>query len=292
MSTIARTTGRVSGLAASAIVSAARSPSLLYHELRDVYRAGDTTPDVFTEMTLTEHLRELRQRIMTTVVALIPAFILGFYWARPILDDISVKANATSGMDVRSPTEPLMLTFKIALYVAVALGMPVIVYEFVAFLAPGMTRREKRVLFAALPFIAVLFLSGAGYGYFIAAPQALHFLSGWNTKAFLWQPDGPEIISFFMALMLGLGFAFQLPIIMFVLAKIGIVPTSRMRKWRRYAILVNTVAAAVITPSTDPFNMMLVAVPLYLLYELGIIISSAFAKTSIRSAAAAASTRT
>ena len=239
-------------------------------------------PDVFDEMTLQEHLEELRDRIMKMVIAIVPAFLFGFFIAGRILTDISNKANSVSGLDVKSPTETLTLTFKIALYVAIAICMPVIVYQIVSFLAPGMTRREKRVLFSALPFTTILFAIGVYYGYFVAAPRALYFLSTWNTTAFDWNPDGNETVSFFMTLMIGLGLAFQLPVIMFIVAKIGVITPRQMRKWRRYAFMLLLVAAAIITPSTDPYNMAIVAIPLIILYEFGIIISSIFAKTGLR----------
>lgn len=241
-------------------------------------------PDVFEEMTLQEHLVELRDRIMKMVIAIVPAFIFGFVIQRQILQDIRQKANAVEGLDVLNPTDTLTLSFKVALYVAIAITMPVIVYQFVAFLAPGMTRKEKRILFSALPFVTILFAAGVYYGYAIAAPRALYFLSTWNTEAFDWQPDGNQTVSFFLTLMIGLGLAFQLPVIMFILAKIGIAGPKEMRKWRKYAFLGLLIVSAIITPSTDPFNMAIVAIPLVILYEAGIIISSIFAKTGIRNA--------
>jgi sec-independent protein translocase protein TatC len=239
-------------------------------------------PDVFEEMTLQEHLEELRDRIMKMVIAIVPAFLFGFFIAGRVLHDITEKANAVDGMDVKSPTDTLTLTFKIALYVAIAICMPIIVYQVVAFLAPGLTRKEKRLLFSALPFVTILFAIGVYYGYFIAAPRALYFLSNWNTDAFNWQPDGNETVSFFMTLMIGLGLAFQLPVIMFIVAKIGVITPKMMRKWRKYAFMLLMVAAAIITPSTDPYNMAVVAIPLIILYEFGIIISTIFAKTTMR----------
>lgn len=239
-------------------------------------------PDVFEEMTLQQHLEELRDRILKMVVAIVPTFLFGFFIAGRILTDISSKANTVSGLDVKSPTDTLTLTFKIALYVAIAICMPIIVYQLVAFLAPGMTRKEKRVLFTALPFTTILFAVGVYYGYFIAAPRALYFLSNWNNNAFDWNPNGNETVSFFMTLMIGLGLAFQLPVIMFIVAKIGIFSPKQMRKMRKYAFILLLVASAIITPSTDPYNMAIVAIPLIVLYELGIIIASIFAKTGLR----------
>jgi sec-independent protein translocase protein TatC len=240
-------------------------------------------PDVFEEMTLQEHLEELRDRILKMVIAIVPTFLFGFFIAGRILEDIRGKANAIDGLDVKSPTDTLTLTFKIGLYVAICICMPIIVYQIVAFLAPGMTRKEKRILFTALPFTTILFALGVYYGYFIAAPRALYFLSTWNTGAFDWNPDGNETVSFFLTLMVGLGLAFQLPVVMFIVAKIGVITPKQMRKWRKYAFMLLLVAAAIITPSTDPYNMAIVAIPLIILYEVGIIISSIFAKTGLRS---------
>lgn len=243
-------------------------------------------PDVFEEMTLQEHLEELRDRIMKMVLAIVPAFIFGFIIQGRILVDIREKAHAVDGLQNLSPTDPLTLSFKVALYVALAITMPIIVYQFIAFLAPGMTRKEKRFLFMSLPFVTILFILGVYYGYFIAAPRALYFLSNWNKDVFNWQPTGNDTVSFFLTLMIGLGLAFQLPVIMFVLSKLGIARPDQMRKWRKYAFLLLMVAAAIITPSTDPYNMAVVAVPLVVLYEVGIIISSLFAKKTVSGRAA------
>lgn len=262
---------------------AARDPLKPVRAVHDIYRPGEEDiPEVFEEMTLSEHLIELRDRIMKVVIALVLAMIVGFYFSSGILNDLKDKSNSIDGMDVRSPTDPLTLTFKISFYVALSIIMPLIVYQVVAFLSPGLTRKEKRVLFAALPFVSILFIGGVAYGYFVAAPRALHFLSTWNIGAFNWQPDGPEVLTFFLTLMIGLGLAFQLPVIMFILAKIGIVSSQKMRQWRKYAYLILCILAAVITPSTDPFNMGIVAIPLIVLYEFGLVITRVFAKTSLR----------
>ena len=245
-------------------------------------------PEVFEEMTLQEHLEELRDRILKMVFAIVPAFIFGFLIQGRIIADIQEKANALEGLDVKAPTDTLTMSFKVALYVAIAICMPIIVYQVVAFLAPGLTRKEKRILYSSLPFVSILFALGVYYGYFIAAPRALYFLSNWNEGAIDWNPDANETVSFFLTLMIGLGLAFQLPVIMFIVAKIGIAGPREMRKWRKYAFMLLLVASAIITPSTDPYNMAIVAIPLIALYEVGIIISSIFAKTGLRNAGSSA----
>ena len=244
-----------------------------------------TTPDVFDEMTLQEHLIELRDRIMKICIGIGIAFVFGAIGSRFLLEQMMIHAQLEgTGFDIRSPTEPLTLYFKVALYIALAITMPLIVYQIISFLAPGLTSKEKRVVYGSLPFVSILFIAGVAYGYFVAAPRALLFLSGFLSDIFDWNPDGAEILSFFLTLMIGLGIAFQLPVIMFVLAKIGIVSAKKMREWRRYAYLMLVIVAAVITPSTDPINMAIVAIPLVILYEAGVIISSIFAKTGLRNA--------
>jgi sec-independent protein translocase protein TatC len=138
----------------------------------------------------------------------------------------------------------------------------------------------------SLPFVTLLFLGGAGYGFFFAAPRALTFLSGFMSDIYEWSPEGNQIVTFYLTLMIGLGLAFQLPIIMFLLAKLGVASPQKMRGFRKYAILILLIVSAVITPSTDPFNMAIVAVPLLILYEAGIVISMLFAKRPIEVAKA------
>lgn len=241
-------------------------------------------PDIFEEMTLQEHLGELASRIKKMVIGIIAGFILGAILVGPILDQISEAAQVEEGLDIRSPSDPVIIFFRIALYVAVGITLPNIIYQLVAFLAPGLTRKEKRVLFTSLPFMSLLFIGGVSYAYFFAIPRALDFLSDFLGDYLAWQIDAQETLSFYLALMMGLGIAFQLPVIMFVLAKIGIVSPANMRAWRKFAFLGIVIAAAIITPTTDPINLALVVVPLVILYEAGIIISMIFAKTSLRSA--------
>jgi len=240
------------------------------------------TPDVFDEMTLQEHLIELRDRIMKICIGVGIAFVFGFIVQGRLIEEIAQKAQAEQGLQTISPTDPLMLSFKVAMYVALAIMYPLIIYQIIAFLAPGLTNKEKRIIYACLPFVSILLFSGIAYGYFIAAPRALEFLSNWNAGSMDWSPNGPETLTFFITLMVGLGLAFQLPVVMFVLAKIGLFPPAKMRKNRKYALVLMIIAAAVITPSTDPFNMAVVAIPLVILYEVGIILSSIFANKPTR----------
>ena len=243
-------------------------------------------PDVFEEMTLQEHLVELTDRIKKIVFGIVIAFVVGLASTQFMLDQIVEKANLESGLDIRGPADPIFVFFKIALYIAIGLTLPNIIYQIIAFLAPGLTSKEKRVVFSSLPFLFLLFVGGVAYAYFFAAPAAFEFLSNFQSDYFNYEPDANETLNFFLTLMMGLGIAFELPLVMFGLAKIGIVTPQHMRKWRKYSYLAILIVAAIITPTSDPFNLALVAVPLVFLYEVGIVISVLFAKTSLRAATA------
>lgn len=237
-------------------------------------------PDVFEEMTLLEHMEELRDRIVKTALAIGVAFIAGFILARPLLAQIAAQSGVVE-WDLRSPTDVITVYMKVALYIALGIAMPVIVYQFFGFLAPGLTNKEKRILVSSLPFVALLFIGGAAYAFFQAVPRALAFLKVFGEMSgFGWTIDGDETIGFYLTLMVGLGLAFQLPVVMFLLAKLNIVSPKKMQAYRKYAILVIMVVSAVITPTTDPISLALVAVPLYLLYEIGILISYLFARSA------------
>lgn len=239
-------------------------------------------PEEFEEMTLQEHLEEFRDRVIKMMVAIVPAFIIGWIFHKDVLRDIKNKSQAIEGLQTLGAVDPITISFQISLYIALAITMPVIFYQFVAFLMPGMTRREKKFLFSSMPFVTLLFLLGAWFGYFVAAPKALDFLSGWNSDVLKWEITAQNAVTFFLRLVIGIGIGFQLPIVVFVLTKLGIVKVGQLRKWRKYAYLLLLIAAAIITPTPDPMNMGIVALPLILLYELGIIISAVFGKTVIR----------
>lgn len=248
----------------------------------DWMRPDDGTDEIFEEMTLGEHLLELRTRIVRACISIGVAFIAGIVLAYPLLNKIREDARADQGLDIGAPTDVITIYFKTALYVAIGLSFPLVLWQILGFIAPGLTRKEKRVVYTALPFVAVLAIAGGSYGFFVAAPRALQFLSTFMTgSVFSWDPDGQEIITFYLTLMLGLALAFQIPVVMFILAKINLVTPKKMASVRRYAFLVILIISAIITPSTDPINMGIVAVPLYVLYEFGIIIARIFAKTPI-----------
>src|SRR5688572_3300207 len=239
--------------------------------------ADEEYEDIFEEMTLAEHLNELRSRLMKMVLGLGLAFILGVFLATPLLGIVRDTANVEA-FDADEATEPITDFFKTALYIAFAIALPLIFYQLFAFIAPGLTRKEKRYVYGSLPFVVLFFLAGAGFAFFLAVPRAFEFLSNFNSDLYDYSPRFGSIAAFYIQVSLGMGIAFELPIVMFLLARLGIISPKRMSASRRYAVVIVMVAAALITPTPDPFNMLFVAGPIYLLYELGII----FAKVAAR----------
>ena len=151
-------------------------------------RTDEPYEDVFDEMTLQEHLEELRTRIVRICVSIGIAFIAGLFLSKPMLEEIVSRANAdiNGGLDIKSPTDPITIYMKIALYIAIGFAMPIIIWHLIGFLAPGLTRKEKRVLFSSLPFVTALFLGGVSYAYFFAVPRAFDFLSSFQSDIFSW----------------------------------------------------------------------------------------------------------
>lgn len=233
--------------------------------------------DVFEEMTLAEHLDELRSRLVKTCVGIGIAFIGGLFLTRPLLGLVRDNANIER-YDVIEATEPITAFFKTALYIAIAVALPLIFYQIFAFVSPGLTRKEKRYVYGSLPFVVIFFLAGASFAFFLAIPRAFEFLSNFNSDLFDYSPTFGSIAAFYIQVSLGMGIAFELPIIMFLLARLGIISPKRMAASRRYAVVIVMIAAAIITPTPDPFNMLFVAAPIYLLYEFGLI----FAKIAAR----------
>jgi sec-independent protein translocase protein TatC len=172
------------------------------------------------------------------------------------------------------PTEMFITYFKLALVMGVGLAMPVIVWQFMLFLRgpsySGLTRKEMRSLYVLVPLAGVFFAVGVAFAYFLLLPFALKYLFGLGGNLARPMPAVGDYFSFVTTLLLWVGLSFETPLIIFFLAKVHVVTTKKLSSWRKYAILAAFVIAAVITPTPDPFNQTLVAVPLIVLYEIGI----------------------
>jgi sec-independent protein translocase protein TatC len=229
------------------------------------------TGDV-TVMPLMEHLKELRTRLMWIVGGLLVTTTLSFVFAKQVLVILIAPMGDTLPQALR-PTESLGNYMKVALICGVTLAMPFIVYQIGRFLAPGLTKKEKRWLALLVPGATICFVVGVAFAYFIMLPSAIPFLQGFMSDIIAQQWAIGEYLSFVTSLLLWIGIAFELPLFVFFAAKVGIINAEMLTKNRKYAYLAIAVAAAVITPTVDPLNMMLVMGPLIVLYEIGVLLA-------------------
>jgi sec-independent protein translocase protein TatC len=171
------------------------------------------------------------------------------------------------------PTEMFVTTFKVDLFAAAGLTLPVVLYEIVAFLLPGLLPNEKKYVFILMPSIAFFFVLGVVFAYFLMLPFATNFLFTFGSDIAQPLPSINEYISFVVSVLFLVGFTFETPLVIFFLAKLKIVDIPKLKSARRFAIVGAFIIAALVTPTPDPINQAIVAIPIILLYELGIILA-------------------
>ena len=235
--------------------------------------------DGMLRMSFLEHLEELRKRIISALLGVAVAFLLSFLFCNQLWDVIkqpAVSALKSLGYEQRlvqiTPMETLnIIWFKLPLVCALFIGSPWVVYQVWAFISPGLYRRERRW---AVPFIvssAGLFILGGLFAYFVAFRFALTFLLGMgHGKDIAPFVSVSEYFAMFVNVVLGIGLVFELPVVIFFLTLLHIVTPSFLMKHSRYAILIIFVIAAIVTPSPDAFNMLLFALPMCLLFFVGL----------------------
>jgi sec-independent protein translocase protein TatC len=224
-----------------------------------------------------DHLVELRNRISYAAIAVAIGTAIGFFFAPQVIEFMRTPF-CSLGTDCRfqtiDPTGSVMIYFQVALLLGGIIAIPVISYQFMAFVVPGMTVKEKRVLFLSLPAVVLFFLLGVVFAWYVLVPPALSFLNGFLPNLFRpdWTADG--YFSFTTSLIFWMGVAFEAPLVVFVLALLGVVTASTLAKNWRVAIVIASIAAALITPTIDPVNMSLVMGPLLVLYLISIVLAS------------------
>jgi sec-independent protein translocase protein TatC len=226
-------------------------------------------------LTLREHLDELRKRLMFTVIFLVIAVIIAFLFRDLLLEFILAPGYGDSG-DRPIATEVLetvSVTFKVILMAAFIVSLPVILYQVIMFVSPGLTGQERVYLLIMLPAVLIAFAGGAAFAYYILFPPAFKFLSEFGIAYVDPEIRISSYVGVFVSLMFWMGVVFQIPIVLFTLARFGIVTPGFLARFRRYAVVLAFVAAAIITPTFDPVNQVLVAVPIIILYEIGIVLS-------------------
>ncbi|WP_158943081.1 twin-arginine translocase subunit TatC [Granulicella sp. S190] len=240
-------------------------------DIVDSVRAAVSDRAELPGMSLMEHLTELRKRLINATVYLLIGFCVAYAFhvrlygiIQKPLNDLHIALNYTH------PTDPLNLYLKTALYGGIILASPFILYQLWLFIAPGMYSHEKRYVVPFMTATIVLFLSGAYFGYHWVFPGALKVLIGGFGKNFNPVLTIEDYTNFFLAVILGLGVTFELPILIFFLALFGIVDAKFLVQHIRYAILAIFIIAAIICPTPDPIGMCLFASPMLVLYLIGV----------------------
>ena len=215
------------------------------------------------------HLRELRQRLIRSVIAVLIATIIAFYFAPQIFEILKAPAGDIDLIFIEM-TEMIGTYMKVSLAAGIMLAMPYLIYHVIMFVSPALTRKEKRYVYFILPWIALMFAGGVAFCYFVLIPPATKFLLSWGADI-----ASPEIrignyIGLVTRLLLAIGLVFELPVVTTFLARLGIITPKWLASKRRIAIIFAFILAAIITPTFDPVNQTLVAVPLIVLYEMSI----------------------
>lgn len=234
-------------------------------------------------MTFLDHLSELRKRILLCLLAVAILFVPAYYFSAEIFDFLMkpLIENLPEGSSLifTRPAEGFTTYLKVSFFAAVIVAVPFILYQAWKFVAPALYKQEKQIIVPFILFGSLFFAAGAAFCYYIASPPAFKFLlneySSDYVKAF---PTIREGLSFFMALIFGFGLVFEFPLIIFILARVGIVTSKWLRQKRKYALLISAVVAAILTPTTDAISMMLMFVPILVFYELGIWVAWLFGK--------------
>ncbi|KAL3501809.1 hypothetical protein ACH5RR_036258 [Cinchona calisaya] len=237
--------------------------SSLYNFL---YPSKELLPDD-KEMSMFDHLEELRQRIFVSVLAIGAAILGCFAYSKEliVLLEAPVRAQGVRFLQL-APGEFFFTTLKVAGYCGLLLGSPIILYEIIAFVLPGLTQAERRFLGPIVLGSSVLFYSGIVFSYYVLAPAALNFFVSYaeGVVESLWSID--QYFEFVLVLMFSTGLSFQVPVIQLLLGQVGLVSGDQMLSIWRYVVVGSVVVAAVLTPSTDPLTQLLLAAPLLGLY--------------------------
>ena len=240
-------------------------------------------PEDDIHLSLREHLLELRKRLKWAVIWLSLGFGACYYWAQQLFHFLMKPVLAAlpegeKALHYSSGVEPFMIYLKVGLYAGLFLASPMIFWQIWMFVAPGLYRRERKKI---LPFVlaaTAFFIGGAVFCYKIILPPAFEFLintAGPDIKPVLMMD---EQLSLVMMMVLAFGIIFELPLILTLFAMMGIVDHKFLSKYRRHAIVANVIIAAIVTPTGDPFNLALMALPMMACYELGVLGAWIFGK--------------
>jgi sec-independent protein translocase protein TatC len=227
------------------------------------------------EMSIWMHLDELRKHIMYSLVAWVVGVVICIIFADFLLEVLARPIGGFENLLSIQVTENFSVYFRVTLLGGFIIVLPFILFQLFLFVAPGLSKKERRWVMIAVPFATLLFITGAAFAYFVMLPAALPFLIEFPGPNVL--PKWKDYVNFVTSLIFWIGLSFETPLIMYLLAKLGIVSARGLLNAWRFALIGIAVIAAVATPTPDPINMVILMVPLLFLYFLGILLA-AFAR--------------
>jgi sec-independent protein translocase protein TatC len=245
--------------------------------------AASEGPEDDVQLSLRDHLIELRKRLKWALIWLLIGFGATYYWSQQIFHFMmqpifAALPEGEKALHFASSVEPFFIYLKVGLYAGLFVASPFIFWQIWMFVAPGLYRRERRKVAPFVIAATLFFIGGAAFCYFVVLPPAFQFLIG---------SAGPDIkpvlmmdqqLGLVMMLMLSFGIVFELPMVLTLLAMMGVVDYKFLGKYRRHAIILNVILAAFVTPTGDPINLALMALPMMFCYELGVLGARIFGK--------------
>jgi sec-independent protein translocase protein TatC len=233
-------------------------------------------------MSFFEHLVELRKRLVSSLLAIGVGMVAGLtvsrqfidFISRPMIDALRANHIPDANMYYTHPAGYVSLYINLGLYLGIALAMPWVLYQVWLFVAPGLYKHERRAVASFIGSSMLLFLCGIAFGYFVMLPQVLTFVVGFANQGPI-KPliDINEYFDLILVVLVGLGVIFELPVVVFILSLFGIVTPKFLLKNFRYALLLITVAAAIVTPTPDATTMLIFMAPMVILYFIGVLVS-------------------
>ena len=224
-------------------------------------------------MTLREHLDELRKRLTVAILAIILASFVVWPFKDFVFHFVQLPLPRGAILQQIAVTETLFTFVKISFIVGFGLASPIVVYQVLAFVAPGLYPQERRWLYMSIPAITLAFFAGVSFAWFVVLRFTVGFLAGFAPATISTEFTVDGWVSFVLRILLAVGLAFETPFIIFALAKIGLVTADSLASQRRYAVVAIAVISAIITPTPDPFTQASVGIPLYALYEVGVVLA-------------------
>ncbi|OGO07662.1 MAG: twin arginine-targeting protein translocase TatC [Chloroflexi bacterium RBG_13_57_8] len=221
------------------------------------------------KLTILGHFAELRGRLLKCLLAVVLTTTVSFIFARQIFQILILPAGGADLIFVEM-TEMVGTYMKVCLTTGVIMAMPYITFQLLMFVSPALTRREKKYVHVILPCVGLMFIAGVIFGYFVLVPPGIRFLTTFGTDIATPQIRIGNYISLVTRLLLAIGFVFEMPVVTSFLTRIGVITPRWLAGKRKPAVILALVLAAIITPTFDPVNQLLVAVPLIVLYELSI----------------------